>query len=278
MTLLIVIGIGMVAVALLLLMPALLGKSNSSDTADAVNQNVLRDQLRELEADRQAGTLDESAYVSAQQELQQQIQQQRSAPLHIAHNSSAIRSPWLALAIAVLMPALVLVLYLLLGNPAGLNPQRQLAPVPTIGEPQILAMVEKLAQRLRDEQGDIKGWDMLARSYFSLGRYAEAAAAYAHLVQLVPGNADYLTSDALSLALSQNKNLQGEPDQLLQRALNRDPKNIRALSLSGSAAFDRRDYAAAIALWNRVLALVPPESEVAVSTANSISEAQARSR
>jgi len=274
MTLFMVIGTVMVAVALLLLMPALLGRPDQSGSADEINQDVLRDQLRELDNDRQAGTLDGLAYASSQRELEEQLAAAPQAP----HSLVTARYTVLALAVGILMPALVLALYLLLGNVQGLNPQPQSVPTPEISEQQIMGMVAKLAQRLRDAPGDIKGWDMLARSYFSLGRYAEAAGAYAHLVQRMPDNADYLTSEALSLALSQNKNLQGEPDRLLQHALNLDPKNIRALSLSGSAAFDRRDYAAAMLMWNRVLALVPPDSEVAVSTRNSIAEAQARNR
>jgi cytochrome c-type biogenesis protein CcmH len=69
--------------------------------------------------------------------------------------------------------------------------------------------------------------------------------------------------------------LQGEPEQLLERALKLDPNNIRALSLMGSAAFDRRDYEHAIGYWNRVLPLVAPDSKIAQSTSSSIDEAKA---
>jgi len=265
-----VIGIGMVAAALLLILPALLGKANKSTYAHDINQNVLRDQLRELDSDRAAGTLDEVAYASSQRELQQQLSL-IPPPVSAVVETSYAR---LAVLLAVVLPVAVLALYLLLGTPAGLNPP-PVAQQPEVSQQQILGMVEKLAQRLAQQPGDTKGWEMLARSYFSLGRYDDATQAYSHLTQLAPDNADYLTSYALAIALKQNKNLQGEPEKLLQRAVDIDPKNIRALSLLGSAAFDRHDYSAAIASWNRVMPLVPADSQIAISTRNSIQEAQA---
>lgn len=171
----------------------------------------------------------------------------------------------------ILVPLGVLGLYRAVGNPAGLQLS---VSQPAVGAAQVDAMVQRLAQRLAQQPDDVAGWEMLARSCFTLARYAEASAAYARLSQLRPDNAAYLTSQALSLALSRQRNLQGEPEQLLARALQLDPHDVRALSLSGSAAFDRRDYAAAIAFWNRVLAQAPPDSEVAVATRASIGEAE----
>jgi len=261
----------MVAAALLLVLPTLVGKPRHVGMVDDINQDVLRDQLRELDTDRSAGTLDEPAYVSSQRELQQQL----SAVKLPVPAVTEPRHTWLAIAIAVMLPALVLTLYALLGTPQGLDPKQQEAQAPQVTQQQILGMVEQLAQRLVKEPGDTKGWEMLGRSYFSLGRYSDASGAYAHLTQLAPDNADYLTSYALAMALTQNKNLQGEPEKLLQRALSIDPKNIRTLSLLGSAAFDRHDYAAAIANWEKVMAQVPADSEIAASTRNSIQEARA---
>ncbi len=184
---------------------------------------------------------------------------------------------WLAIGLAAFVPIAAASLYLLTGNSNALDPKQREAQQPSqeVSQQQILGMVQKLAERMKQQPGDVQGWNMLARSYFELGRYNDATDAYAHLNQLVPNNADYLASYALTMALSLNKNLQGEPEKLLQRALELDPKNVRALSLLGSAAFDRRDYALAISYWKQVLPLVSPISEIAKSTRRSIDEAQA---
>lgn len=62
--------------------------------------------------------------------------------------------------------------------------------------------------------------------------------------------------------------------ELVNRALAVDPDNLKALALSGTAAFERADYAAAVERWQRIIALAPPASEIARSTADSISEAK----
>lgn len=115
---------------------------------------------------------------------------------------------------------------------------------------------------------------MLARSYNAMGRYAESVDAYVKLVKLVPADADLLADYADTLAMARKQSLQGEPEQLVARSLAIDPSNIKALALAGSAAFERRDYAAAIAQWQKVLALVPADSDMARSTASGVSEAQ----
>ena len=50
---------------------------------------------------------------------------------------------------------------------------------------------------------------------------------------------------------------------------------MKALALAGSAEFDLRNYAAAIGYWERILKVVPAESEFARSVAGSIAEARA---
>ncbi len=274
------IAVAMVLVAILFLALPLWRVWRDDHPVDgaALNQSVLHDQVGELQAELDAGLLDPSTYAEARKEIELQLKvvsadRRVTGPTH--HRI-------LAVALVVLIPLATVTLYRLVGSPLlAMYPQRAemaQAKVPAVSAEQIQSMVAGLAQKLAQHPDDVPGWEMLARSYYALGRYPEAGAAYAHLSSLRPDNAEYLTSQALSLALSRNRNLQGEPETLLQRAVHLDPGNLRALSLSGSAAFDRSDYATAIAFWNRVLALVPPDSEVAIATRASITEAQARTR
>ena len=84
---------------------------------------------------------------------------------------------------------------------------------------------------------------MLARTYYALGRFGDAAAAYGRLVQLVPDDAALLADYADTLAMSLNRSLQGEPEKLIARALAADPNNIKAIHLYGSAASPKRPNA-----------------------------------
>ena len=125
---------------------------------------------------------------------------------------------------------------------------------------QVASMVERLAQRLKDQPQDAEGWAMLARSYSVLGRHPEALQAYEKALALRKDDANLLADYADSLAV-QNKNvLAGEPLKLVTRALKLEPRNLKALSMAGSEAFDRQDYARAIQYWQQVVEFGPADS------------------
>ncbi|MFI4940442.1 MAG: c-type cytochrome biogenesis protein CcmI [Burkholderiales bacterium] len=266
----------MLVAALFFILPTLLRKESGGAAhvqRDALNLAVLRDQLRELDADRATGAIDVAGYESARQELERRVAEDVRPAMHAV---AAPGKPWTAIAVAVMVPAAAAALYWFFGTPAGLDPLKVAgeAPVQTVSQAQIVDWVNKLAARLKEKPDDAGGWDMLARSYNTMGRFGEAADAYAHLVKLAPPNAALLADYADSLAMSLNKNLQGEPEKLINRALEIDPNNIKALALSGGASFERHDYLAAIAQWKKIQALAPPDSEITRSVTSSIAEAQ----
>ena len=266
------IATGMTVLALLFVLPALITKNAATNqpVQDAeINLQVLRDQLRELNNDVQSGTLEVANYASCKQELELRVAQevlQKKAQLQQTTRSGAL--PY---ALIVFVPLMAITLYLLIGNPLALNSAAYLQP-PTKQPP--IAIIEKLAQQLKTQPNNADGWNTLARAYYAMGRFNDAADAYARLIQLTPNNPDYLVSYAITLAILHQKNFQGEPEQLLQRALALNPTNVRALSLAGSVAYERRDYPAALAYWNQVLPLIAADSELVRSTINSITEAQ----
>ena len=141
---------------------------------------------------------------------------------------------------------------------------------------QITAMVERLALRLQENPNDGQGWLMLARSYAVLGRYPESAAAYGRALGLLPPDAQHYADFADVVAMAQGRSLLGEPEKIVRRALEIDGKNIKALALSGTIAFDHQNYALAIREWQKVVALVPADSPVAGGIQNSIRDAENR--
>lgn len=273
-----IVAVLLTAGALLFVLTPLLRKeavAHPHALRDEVNLMVLRDQLHELDADMAAGTIDAAAYESSRRELERRVAEDVQPGTALA--KTVPRKNAVGLLVGMSLPVVAVSLYFLLGNPSGLDAAQTAAPKEAaheVTEEQIQAMVTALAQRLKDSPDDVQGWSMLARSYNALGRFGEAADAYARLVKLVPGNADMLADYADTLAMSLNKSLQGEPEKLIARALEADPKNIKALALSGSAAFERRDYQAAITRWKKILAIVPADSDLARSTNDSIGEAQ----
>lgn len=159
------------------------------------------------------------------------------------------------------------------------SPQLAFAPppeaAPTIGPEQINAMVERLAQRLKDKPDDAEGWGMLGRSYVVLGRHPEAIPAYRRALALTPDDPALLADAADALAVVAGRKLDGEPLALVNKALKIAPDNLKALSLAGSAAFDRGDFAGAVKHWEHVLAVAPPDSPWLPRVRESIAEARA---
>ncbi len=239
-----------------------------------VNLAVLRDQLRELDADLAAGTIDQPGYASARLELERRVLDDVVAD---PHATTGTQQRWAALALGLAVPLVAVALYTTLGTPAGLDPAQVAGredPAHPVTDAQITGMVATLAERLKTKPNDAEGWNMLARSYGILGRFPEAVDAYKHLVKLVPDNADVLADYADALAMAQDKTLLGEPERLITHALALDANNIKALSLQGSINYERRDFAGAVAQWKKVLALVPADSDMARATISSIGEAQ----
>jgi cytochrome c-type biogenesis protein CcmH len=143
-----------------------------------------------------------------------------------------------------------------------------------LGSAQVAAMTERLAARLKAEPADAEGWAMLARSLASLGRLDEAVPAFARAEALRGDDAQLLADHADALARLQGRLEAGEPLALVQRALKLDADNVKALSLAGTAAFARQDYAAAVAHWERLARVGPPGHPLVQHIGVSIAEAR----
>ena len=141
-------------------------------------------------------------------------------------------------------------------------------------EARFAAVVEQLAQKLKDKPDNAEGWAMLARSYARLGKPEQALPAFAKAVALKGDDAALLADYADLMAFQNNRNLAGEPTQLIDRALKLEPNHPKALALAGSAAFDRKDFAAAVKHWEQLGRVSPAGSEFLAQLQSGIDEAR----
>ena len=245
-----------------------------------INLDVLRDQSRELDNDFQNGTLDETEFFNSRRELD--IRAAYVLNDGQVASDQHLKPGWTVVLVGTGIAVLAALLYAVTGTPSGLDARQVLvsdeaAHVPANPAPtpqQIEDMVKRLAEKLKSSPNDVEGWTMLARSYETLRRFDLAAGVYAHLVKLTPQNANLFDDYAVTLAMSLNQSLTGEPEKLIRQALTIDPNNIQALALSGSAAFERKEYAKAIIPWKRILKLIPPDSSMSHSISENIHKAE----
>lgn len=254
-----------VVVAAFILPPLWLGLRAPRPKAERKEANlaIFRDQLRELEAEKSEGMLAAADFEQARRELQRRLLEEVEPDTAVPQAAPASHAPSrkTAIAILLLLPVLALLGYGMLGRPQALDPM-QTAARPKMSPEQINAMVAKLAERMQANPDDMQGWLMLARSYKTMGRYEDAAAAYGKAEKVINDDPELLASYAETLAMASGTGLKGKPAQLIARALKLDPKQPHALFLAGAAAMEAGDKKQGIAYWEALLPQVEPGSEI----------------
>ncbi len=263
----------LVAIAFVL-WPLLRPSGRARVERQAANVSIYRDQFADLEADLARGTLSSDQHAEARAELERRMleeSRQDAAASSAAPARSRLRT---ATALALAVPLAAGLLYWHWGDPGAISLTTVATSDGHKSTEQIDQMVEQLAQRLQKQPDNAEGWFVLARSYYAMGKFAEASTAFAKVVALVPNDANVLADYADALAMSRGRNLSGPPEELIERALKIDPTQWKALAMAGTIAFERKDYVAAVGYWERLRATQPADSPLAKSIQGSIAEAR----
>ena len=271
-------AIVMLVLSLAVLLPPLL-KEHAAPQATLPNEATLRalykTQLAELEQERTRGNLADAEHAQAVDELHRRLL------LELDRSTSAGRwqhNPWLhrgsALLLAVLLPVAALALYQKVGDPraaAQLAQATDNAHGSGADGSQIQGMVDGLADRLKAEPQNLGGWIMLARSYETLERFNDAANAYEQALKEAQrskvgtsAQAQLLADQADALASAQGGDLTGPAGAAVDRALQLDPTQPKALALAGAAAARKGNLKDARQHWQALLAQLEPGSDVAL--------------
>ncbi|HEX8739467.1 MAG TPA: c-type cytochrome biogenesis protein CcmI [Casimicrobiaceae bacterium] len=249
-----------VAAALTALVWPLL-RRRAADVPDVAPATIYRDEKRQLDGELAAGAIGPPEHAQAMDELTARLAGELQAAPRAAAATASPRSGrrW-ALGLVFVFPIVAVALYALLGSPRAIDEAARTAETPPISQAQVIAMVEKLASRMKEHPDDATGWKLLGRSYGALGRYREAADAFHQAAQHGPVDASLLVDWADALGMANGQSLAGEPTKLIDRALALEPGNVKALLLAASAAQERNDIPAAIDAWRRLKVELPPES------------------
>src|SRR5450759_4674169 len=237
----------------------------AEEAVDALN--VLRDQRNELDEEVAAGRMSTAERETRIAELTRRVHDEGlTAPATPAAAAHPKRRLWLAIAMTILIPAIAVPVYFLVGTPAALDPvARAPSAAPSshgdFTPEQLRAMLDQLKARLDAKPDDVTGWMMLGRGLQLVDDFAGSAAAFEKAAALNPNDAQLLADYADSLAMSRNSDLSGKPWELIQQALRVNPQLPKALALAASAEFAQGRHESAKGYWQRLLAVIPPDSE-----------------
>jgi len=252
----------------------------SGRAATAVNVDVYRSQLAELERDFASGAMPEGDYRQARRDLEARLLADADEPsAGAAAGKPRIRgTKAAAVAVGVALPALAFGLYALFGTPSALREEAPVAGSFAGAASDTPAMLRaKLAAQVERAPRDGRAWMLLARVDFAAERYADAAASYARAVAVskqVARDPIAWCEYADALGMAQGGSLAGRPRELIAHALTLDATNPKALEMAGSAAFEQGDPAAAAGYWRQVLAQLPPRSPERQELATAVARAE----
>lgn len=257
----VIVALLLVVALLIIAIPLWRGRAHSSAVArDSANLEIFRDQVAEMDSDLRNGLLSQEMYDQGKQELQSrlldEVQQVNEANAAIAGNPFRI----LAIIMVVVLPIAAFGLYSKVGNRHAIEQLETAAG----GDTHVVhteAELRVLEAQVDSKPDDAEALYKLARSYVELEHYDQAVMAYEKLTRQYPNESQLWADYADALAMVSGKTLVGKPAEFLDKALQLDPDNYKALALAGSAAMERGDYAATVRHWERLLKMIPAENE-----------------
>jgi len=179
------IAFAVLTAAALAIMLAPLGRSpRRVESAADGTLAVYRHQLDVIDAERDRGVMDDAEAAAARTEVSRRLLASAAAGEAITHEPRVLPVSKVAVGVAALVPVLTLALYLAYGSP-GL-PAYPMAgrAQPPLEQASIDALIAKVETQLRANPEDGRGWDVIAPIYYKLGRFRDAASAYANAARL----------------------------------------------------------------------------------------------
>jgi cytochrome c-type biogenesis protein CcmH len=173
------------AVALAVLLAPLASAPRAGGRAAGAPLVVYRHQLEEIEAERELGWVSEAEAVAARAEVSRRLLASADAEEgEKADTAPPRRRAPIAAAVAALVPLCTLALYLTHGSPGLPSYPMAGRSGPPLEQANVAELIAKVERQLREHPEDGQGWDVIAPIYFRLGRFREAADAYAKAARL----------------------------------------------------------------------------------------------
>ncbi|MGP4844899.1 c-type cytochrome biogenesis protein CcmI [Marinobacter sp. 1Y8] len=243
---------------------------------DIRHQNLLayRSRIAELDAEKDAGNLDDATYQQMKEELAGSLLddvdktagQEAPAGKRPAGRRSAIA---IALVSVVMIPALAFYLYDDWGAVSQIEQWQTMKDMQASSQPedqQMATLAQQLRERLEEQPDNLQGWAMLGRTYMNLENYGEAAWAFERLagqVEDAPNEAATAWGLVAQARFFDSKGKMTPPvTAAIKNAQHRNPDEVNALGLQGINAFESGNYQQSIDYWGRIVKAAPDHPQL----------------
>ena len=240
----------LVALAFLLL-PILRGRrAQAEEDRTALNVALYEERLAELTAQHAAGTLSDAQLEAGRADAAREL-------LEDTDNSDSPKIAKLGRSVpliaAVLVPLVGYGLYMHWGASDKVQMARQFSEQPRTVE----EMTAHLEQAVKEQPDSAEAWYFLGRTYMNQERPADAAKAFARVVELAGRQPELLGQWAQAQYFAGDRQWSEQLQALTDEALQADPQELTSLGLLGIAAYEEGRYQDAVRFWEQLVAALP---------------------
>lgn len=259
---------GITAGVLALLLLPLLRRGVDGTSRATLERAIHRDRLAEVRRDLERGLLTEAEAKAAETEISRQVlaagRPEDSGPAETSSRlSGAAAHRVVAGVTATAVTIGGLAVYLAIGSPN--EPGYPLAARKAQQKTQTAAheptefdtMIQRLAERLEREPGNLEGWILLGRSFSAAGKHRRAAEAFARARELSGARADLAAAYADALVMVAGGLVTPQAGELFEEVLRLEPGNPGARYYLGLARAQAGEPRAALESWLALEASAP---------------------
>ncbi len=256
-----IIAVLFILVGLLVLLRPFIKKGDAvQDNVDqsAMNLSIAKDRLVELDKDFEDNRINEKEHKEIKEELESALYFDLENQTQKLGDDN--KGKWGLVVILLFVPILTVSMYQSLGSPEGMKlvPGQRVEPVvqAPVAPPSIKETLIQLVESLKKSPEDVDAWLAMGGAMMRIDRYQEAIVAFNKALTFSDfvgtPKADILVSLADAVAMGNGGSLEGEPDELIAKALTLDANHTSGLWLAGMSAERKGNHEVALSHWNRL--------------------------
>jgi cytochrome c-type biogenesis protein CcmH len=245
--------------------PLIRGRSDARDEAD-FDIEVFRDQLTEVDREHREGRLDYAEAEAAKSEISRRIL--AADATRKGDGGGADRHPAAAVLLAVILAGSAVTAYLYAGSPnqpsrpyAERADEREQRTAGTRGQQMDLsALAERLKTRLSKDAESVQGWQLLARTYMTMGNFAEAVPAFERLIALNTADSGTFAAYGEAIALAAQGSVTPKSQAAFREALAKNAKEPTSRFYLALADWQGGEHRKAYDGWVALMAETPADA------------------